>query len=120
MSFAPVPSVPLPFARRFAVRALLVAAVVLVATFSTSDPYLEGLGLCGHGGCPEASQSSHIAHSGSSGACLAAVLVAAGVAGPAFFAGLGLGRATRQQRPSEAYLPPDPPPPRVSLALPSH
>ena len=105
----------MPFARR----ALLVLLVVAIAAFSSSDPYLEGLGLCGHGGCPEASQSSHVVHSGSSGACLAAVLVAAGVAGPAFFAGLGLGRATRQRRPAEAYLPPDPPPPQVPLALPS-
>ncbi|QIN85357.1 hypothetical protein GBA63_21820 (plasmid) [Rubrobacter tropicus] len=101
---------------RSAMRALLVLLVVAIAAFSSSDPYLEGLGLCGHGGCPEA---SHVSHVGSSGACLAAVLVAAAVAGPAFFAALALGRAGRERRPAETFLPPDPPPPRVLLALPS-
>lgn len=117
MSFARATSAGRPPARRTLAAALAVVLVVLIATFSGSDPYLEGLGLCGHGGCPEA---SHVVHSSSSGACLAAVLVTAGVAGLAYFAALGLGRAARQQRPAEAYLSPDPPPPRAPLALPSH
>ena len=100
----------------------LAAFVVLVAAVLASHPYLEEAGLCGHGGCPEASQSSHATHAthaGPSGACLAAVLAAAGASVPAFFAFLK-GRAVRQRRPAEAYLVPEPPPPRVPRALPSH
>ena len=112
MSFVRSSSSRVPSVRWSALRMLLVVLVVVVAAFSSSDPYLEGLNLCGHGGCPEA---SHVAHSGSSGTCLAAVLAAAAVTGPAFFAALGLRRATRQRRPAEAVLAPDPPPPRVLL-----
>ena len=101
------------------VRRALVALVVVVGAFLASHPYLEEAGLCGHGGCPDASPSSHVSHVGPSGACLAAVLVAAAVAGPAFFAALGLGGAASQRRPSETYLPPEPPPPQALLALPS-
>ncbi len=97
-------------------RTQLAAFVVLVAAFLASHPYLEGAGLCGHGGCPEATQSSHAAHAASSAGCVAAVLAAAGGATVAFFASFGLGRSPRQRRPAEAFLPPDPPPPRAALA----
>ena len=104
----------------FVKRMQLAAFVVLVAAVLASHPFLEEAGLCGHGGCPEASQSSHVTHAAPSLACLAAVLVAAGAAAPAFFASLGGRRPVRQQRPTEAHLPPEPPPPQLFRALPSH
>src|SRR5688572_10277047 len=47
-------------------RTYLIALAVLVAAFVTFYPLLD----CGPGGCPEASQSSHAAHSGLSTTCL--------------------------------------------------
>ena len=95
-------------------RAHLVALAVLVAAFVALHPYLDEAGLCGLGGCPEASQSSHETHVGFSTACLFAVLVAWGARAlaPAWF--LGRRRAADPLRPTEAHLSPDPPPPRVS------
>lgn len=100
-------------------RTRMAAVVVMVAALLAS-PFLDEVGLCGHGGCPEAFQSSHAAPAGPSGACLAAVLVAAGAAAPAFFASLGGRRPARHQRPPEAHLPPESPPPQFLRALPSH
>ena len=100
-------------------RTRMAALVVMVAALLAS-PFLDEVGLCGHGGCPEASQSSHAAHAGASSACLAAVLVATGAAASAFFASLGGRRPVRQQRPAEAHLPPELPPPQLFRALPSH
>lgn len=100
-------------------RTRMAALAIMVAALLAS-PFLDEVGLCGHGGCPEASQSTHAAHAGPAGACLAAVLVAAGAAAPAFFAPLGGRRPGRQQRPTEAHLPPESPPPQVLWALPSH
>jgi hypothetical protein len=93
-------------------RAHLIALVVLVATFVALHPYLDEAGLCGLGGCPEASQFSHAAHAGLSTACLVAVVVASGARPRASF--FGRRRAADPLRPTEAYLPPDTPPPRVS------
>jgi hypothetical protein len=98
-------------------RAHLVALVVLVAAFVALHPYLDEAGLCGFGGCPGASQFSHAAHAGFSSTCLVAVLAASGALALAFASFSGRRRATGYPRPIEAYLSPDPPPPRVS---PSH
>jgi hypothetical protein len=95
---------------------LLVALAILVAAFVALHPYLDEAGLCGLGGCPDASQSSHAAHGGFSTACLVAVLVASPAA-YAFASSLGRRRAYDQPGLTETYLSPDPPPPRVS---PSH
>ena len=101
-----------PLARTSFVRpALLATSVLLVFVFLVSHPYLEGAGLCDDGGCPPATQLSHATHAESSG-CPAAVLAAAGAAAPALFAFVGCRRAARERRPLEAYLPPEPPPPR--------
>jgi hypothetical protein len=95
-------------------RAHLVVIMVLVTAFVALHPYLDEAGLCGLGGCPEASQSSHAAHSSFSTICLVAVLAtsAAGVLDFASF--FGRRRVDDHPRPTEAYLSPDPPPPRVS------
>ncbi len=94
-------------------RAHLVALVVLVAAFVALHPYLDEAGLCGLGGCPEASQFSHTAHTSFSTACLVAVLVVASTA-LAFTSLFGRRRTTNHPLLTEAYLSPDPPPPRVS------
>lgn len=104
----------------FARPALLAASVLLVVVFLVSHPYLEGAGMCDHGGCPPATQLSHATHADPSSTCPAAVLAAAGAAASAFFAFVGCRRAAHQRRPLEAYLPPEPPPPRLSNALLSH
>jgi hypothetical protein len=93
----------------------LVALVVLVTAFVALHPYLDKAGLCGFGGCPEASQqSSHAAHTSFSTTCLVAVLAASGARALAFTPFFGRCRATDYPRPTEVYLSPDPPPPRVS------
>jgi hypothetical protein len=91
---------------------LLVALAVLVAAFLVLHPYLDEAGLCGLGGCPEASQSSHGGHAGFSNTCLVAVL-ATFPAALAFASFFGRRRAADHPRPIEAYLSPDPPPPRL-------
>lgn len=101
-------------------RTRMAALLVVMAAALLASPFLDEVGLCGHGGCPEASQSTHAAHAGLSGACLAAVLVAAGAAAAAFFASLRGRLPARQQRPTEAHLPPELPPPQFLWALPSH
>jgi hypothetical protein len=95
-------------------RAHLVALVVLVVAFVAFHPYLDEAGLCGLGGCPEASQTSHAAHVGFSTACLFAVLVTSGARALASASFFGRRRAADPLRPTEAYLSPDPPPPRVT------
>jgi hypothetical protein len=94
-------------------RAHLVALVVLVVAFVSFHPFLDEAGLCGVGGCLEASQSSPAAHVGFSTACLFAVLAALPAA-LAFAPFLGRRRADYQPGPTDTYLSPDPPPPRVS------
>jgi hypothetical protein len=91
----------------------LVTLAVFVAAFMTVHPYLDEAGLCGLGGCPEASQSSHAAHSGFSTTCLVAVLAASSAA-LAFAPFFGRRRTTGHPLLTEAYLPPEPPPPRVA------
>ena len=107
-----------PLARTsFARPALLAASVILVVVFLASHPYLEGAGLCDYGGCPPLTQLSHATHAEPSSSCPATMLAAAGAAAPALFALVGCRRAARERRPLEAYLPPDPPPPRLFRAL---
>jgi hypothetical protein len=92
---------------------LLVALAVLVAVFVALHPYLDEAGLCGLGGCPEASQGSQSAHASSSTACLLAVLVASPTV-LALASFVGRRRTTDHPLLTEAYLPLEPPPPRVS------
>jgi hypothetical protein len=87
--------------------------VILVIAFASFHPYFDAAGYCGLGGCQEASQSSHAAHAGLSTTCLVAVLAASPMAlAFAFF--FGRRRAADFPLLTEAYLSPDPPPPRVS------
>jgi hypothetical protein len=85
---------------------------IFVLAFSSFHFYFDATGLCGLGGCPEPSQSSHASHSGgSSTACVAAVLVAfLMVSSLVTFSGRR--RAADHRCPAEAYPSPDPPPPR--------
>ena len=93
---------------------LLVALALLVFAFGSLHPFLDAADLCGLGGCPEPSQSSHVSHSGgSSTTCVAAVLAAA-VTTPAFRRFSKRRWVTGLRRPTDSYLSPDTPPPQVS------
>jgi hypothetical protein len=85
-------------------------AHLLVAAFVALHPYLDEAGLCGFGGCQEASQFSHATHASFSTTCLVAVLVASSTA-LAFVPFFGR-RTTDHPLLTDAYLPPEPP--RVS------
>jgi cytochrome bd-type quinol oxidase subunit 2 len=90
---------------------LLVLAVI-VAVFVALYPYLDSMGMCHSGECP---QVVHSASSGFSTACLlAAVLVIVPVlrAVTAF----GWRSATSELRPIQVFSSPDPPPPRPPLS----
>lgn len=93
-------------------RSLLLFLAVLLAAFVAFYPYLDGMGLCVSGGCPDAQQaSSSTTPGGFSGVCLL-VAVLGSSAGMIV---LTLGRmwpATTGRRLTQLYLPPDPPPPR--------
>jgi len=90
---------------------LIVALAVFVLVFASLHFYFDAVGLCGLGGCPEPSQSSHAAHSGSSStACVAAVLVASLTPSLVPFSGRRL--AAKHRCPAEVYPSPDTPPPR--------
>jgi hypothetical protein len=91
-------------------RAQLALLAALVAAFVGYYPLLYG----DPGGCPEASQSSHAIHLGSSVACIVAVLAASFMA-PTVASLLGGRRATNQRRPAEVRLSPDPCPLRPLL-----
>jgi hypothetical protein len=87
---------------------LLIAIALFVCAFVSSHPYLDAEDLCGLGGCPDASHAT-----GSSAACVAAVLAAA-VATPAFRRFFKRRRVAGHLWPAGPYLSPDTPPPRVS------
>jgi hypothetical protein len=92
--------------------AYLVVLAVLVATFVALYPYLGSIGQCDHGGCPYVAQSSHGTPASLASVCLSAVVVGS----PALlvFAALRARRlAADDSRPTEPYLSPDPPPPRL-------
>jgi hypothetical protein len=91
---------------------LLVAMAIFVLAFSSFHFYFDATGLCGLDGCPEPSQSSHAAHSGSSStSCVAAVLVAFLLV-PSLVPFSCCRRAAKHRCPAEAYPSPDTPPPR--------
>ena len=95
---------------------LLTALAVFVFAFASFHAYFDAAGLCGLGGCPDASHTADGSHgAGFSTACVAAVL-GASLAAHAFASFFGR-RATEQRRPSATYLSPDTPPPRVLLGL---
>ena len=87
-------------------RTLLIALAVLVAAFVGLYPLLD----CDSGECPEASQSSHAIHFGSSAMCIVVVLVTFSSA-LAVASLLGARRVADQRRPTQVYLSPDPRPP---------
>jgi hypothetical protein len=91
---------------------LVIVLVILVVAFASFHPYFDAAGYCGLGGCPEVSQSSHAAHVSFSTTCLVAVLAVSPMA--LAFAFFGRRRVADHSRPTEAYLSPDPPPPRLS------
>lgn len=94
-------------------RASLAALAILVAAFVALYPYLGAVGLCGSGGCPHASQAQTSAPAEIIGSCVAAIYVASAAAlAPGSFC-----RPASDPRPEEAYLSPDPPPPRLSPHL---
>ncbi len=96
-------------------RTHLLVLAVLVAAFVAFYP---SLGVADHscdaGECPQ------VAHVGAmASACLAAVCAAAVLSAPYAASVLGVFSKRRilpEPRPSEAYLPPDPRPPRLSLS----
>jgi hypothetical protein len=92
-------------------RTHLLVLAVLVAAFVALYPYLD----CDAGQCPEASHLSHTSSAGPLATCLVAVLASttATLASAPLFKGR---RADRRRRPAEAYLSPDPPPPRITLS----
>lgn len=92
-------------------RVSLVLLTSLVAAFVALHPYLDPLGLCGSGGCPEA-QPSHAAHTGFSNLCLGAALVGSVAVASSFVPLSGGRRAADHRRPVQAFFAPDTPPPR--------
>lgn len=96
-------------------RTYLFSVAALVAAFMVLYPYLDGMGLCISGGCPEASQASH--HTVSGGLMTACLLVAAVLGStPVVFAfAVFRGRPVDAfVRPAQLYLSPELPPPRAS------
>ncbi len=77
-------------------------------------PYLTSMGSCGAGECPYAVQSSQGASVGFAVACVTAMLVTSFTAAFASFAFRGRYITPVDAQPSQLYLSPDPPPPRLS------
>ncbi len=92
----------------------LTALAVIVAAFVALYPYLTGMGSCGTGECLYAVQSSHGGSVGFTAACLTATLASPLVAAFASFAFRGRNITPVEAQPSQLYLSPDPPPPRLS------
>ncbi len=95
-------------------RTYMVALAVIVTTFVALYPYLTGMDSCGTGECPYAVQSSHGASVGFGAACVTALLAAFFMAAFASFAFRGRYIMPVEAPPSQLYLSPDPPPPRLS------
>lgn len=91
---------------------LLVLLTVLVAAFVVLHPYLDASGLCGSGGCQEASQASHAPHAGFSNLCLGAALAASVAVASSFAPSSGGRRVADHRRPVQAFFAPATPPPR--------
>jgi hypothetical protein len=92
-------------------RPLLLFLAVLLAAFVASYPYLDGMGLCVSGGCPDAQQASSTTPGGLSGACLLVAVLGSSV-GVAAFTLSRIRPRTAVRRITQLYLTPDPPPPR--------
>jgi amino acid transporter len=92
----------------------LLAIAALVAAFVALYPYLDGMGVCVSGGCPEASQTSHTATGGLATACLLVAAVLASTPAVSAFAAFGGRPAAASVRPAQHYLSPEPPPPKAS------
>jgi hypothetical protein len=91
----------------------LFALAVLVAAFVALYPYLGAMEMCDSAECPMAVHSASI---GFSITCLIAVVAASSAPLLAFAASRGRCVVTSDTRPTEFYLSPDPPPPRLSIA----
>jgi hypothetical protein len=96
-------------------RTYLVVIAVLVAAFVAMYPYFGAMDMCDSGECPYAVQSSHTASAGLASACVSAVLSALPVL-LAFTLFRGRRSPTADERPTQLYLSPDPPPPRTFLS----
>ncbi len=95
-------------------RTYLLVIAALVAAFVALYPYLDGMGVCVSGGCPEVSQSSHTATGGLATACMLVAAVLAGTPAVFAFAALRGRPAAASVRPAQLYLSPEPPPPKAS------
>jgi hypothetical protein len=94
-------------------RTLLIALAVLVAAFVSLYSYLDSVGYCAGGGCPEMAQTSHAtASAGFSAACLVVAVLAIYYLAVRAVAALRTRRAANQSPPGKLHLSPDPPPPR--------
>jgi hypothetical protein len=94
----------------------LFALAVLVAAFVALYPYLGNMEMCDFGECPYAAQSSsHTSSAGLASVCVSAVLSAFPVV-LAFALFRGRRLLTAESRPTQFYLSPDPPPPRIFLS----
>lgn len=92
---------------------LLLVLAVIVAAFVAFYPYLDGMGFCDDGGCPEISQSSPTTSVGFSAVCCPLAVLALGSAAFAFVSFRGQRTVADHPRLIGLYLSPDPPPPRV-------
>jgi hypothetical protein len=90
-------------------RTLLITFAVLVAAFVALYPYLDSVGMCHSGECP---QVVHSASSGFSTACMI-VAVLAGMSVLPVVAVFGLRGVASELRPLQVFSSPDPPPPRL-------
>ncbi len=92
-------------------RPLLLFIAVLLAAFVASYPYLDGMGLCVSGGCPDAQQASSAISGGLSGACLLVAVLGSTPAVVAFALFRG-SPFSANRHPTQLYFSPEPPPPR--------
>jgi hypothetical protein len=90
-------------------RAHLVVLAVLVAAFVALYPYLDSMGMCHSGECP---QVVHSASDGLSTACMV-VAVLVGVSVLRAVTKSGLRGAISEVQPIQVFSSPDPPPPRL-------
>ncbi len=96
-------------------RTYMIAFAVIVTAFVALYPYLSSMGSCETGKCPYAVQSSQGASVGFAAACATAILAASFTA--AAFASFPFRErciTPVDAQPSQLYLSPDPPPPRLS------
>lgn len=102
--------VPVMFVRR---RTLVVMLAALVAVFVAFYPYLDALGYCDSGGCPEIIHVDAPPSGGIAAGALVAVLV--GLTSIAASASFYQYRAGSDRQPDQLLLSPEAPPPRFFL-----